>query len=207
VRGVCPTRSAGSGRHLLKVAVLVVIGFAGARSHAVAQDPAVLYIGGFALASVVPSLLLDWPELDARRSMFKAGFARFDAVDRENQAWDLTFEFQPGLAWHRIKPLVGMSRNSDGATYTWLAGALDLHVGEHLIANINSGPALYFPGASGKVLGSFGVLRSGFEVGVRIADVARTTLSFHHMSHGKLMNRNWNPGTETIGMSFWWTVG
>ncbi|MGB1841708.1 MAG: acyloxyacyl hydrolase, partial [Longimicrobiales bacterium] len=177
------------------------------RSDVAAQDPAVLYIGGFALASVVPSVLLDWPGLDTQRSLFKAGFARFDAVDRENEAWDLTFEFQPGLAWHRIKPLVGMSRNSDGATYTWFAGALDLHVGEHLIANINSGPAFYFPGDSGKVLGSFGVLRSGFEVGVRIADVARTTLSFHHMSHGKLMNRNWNPGTETIGMSFWWTVG
>ena len=100
----------------LKVTLLVAIGLVGARTDAAAQDPAVLYIGGFALASVVPSLLLDWPGLDTRRSMFKAGFARFDAVDRENQAWDLTFEFQPGLAWHRIKPLVGMSRNSDGAT-------------------------------------------------------------------------------------------
>ena len=192
---------------VLAVILFVTIALAGARSDVAGQDPAVLYIGGFALASVVPSLLLDWPGLDTQRSMLKAGFARFDALDRENQAWDLTFEFQPGLAWHRIKPLVGMSRNSDGATYTWFAGALDLHVGEHLIANINSGPAFYFPGDSGKVLGSFGVLRSGFEVGVRIADVARTTLSFHHMSHGKLMNPNWNPGTETIGMSFWWTVG
>lgn len=200
-------RRARSGVRVLAVILFVTIALAGARSDVAGQDPAVLYIGGFALASVVPSLLLDWPGLDTQRSMFKAGFARFDAVDRENQAWDLTFEFQPGLAWHRIKPLVGMSRNSDGATYTWFAGALDLHVGEHLIANINSGPAFYFPGDSGKVLGSFGVLRSGFEVGVRIADVARTTLSFHHMSHGKLMNPNWNPGTETIGMSFWWTVG
>ncbi len=200
-------RRARSGVRVLAVILFVTIALAGARSDVAGQDPAVLYIGGFALASVVPSLLLDWPGLDTQRSMFKAGFARFDALDRENQAWDLTFEFQPGLAWHRIKPLVGMSRNSDGATYTWFAGALDLHVGEHLIANINSGPAFYFPGDSGKVLGSFGVLRSGFEVGVRIADVARTTLSFHHMSHGKLMNPNWNPGTETIGMSFWWTVG
>ena len=200
-------RRARSGVRVLAVILFVTIALAGARSDVAGQDPAVLYIGGFALASVVPSLLLDWPGLDTQRSMLKAGFARFDAVDRENQAWDLTFEFQPGLAWHRIKPLVGMSRNSDGATYTWFAGALDLHVGEHLIANINSGPAFYFPGDSGKVLGSFGVLRSGFEVGVRIADVARTTLSFHHMSHGKLMNPNWNPGTETIGMSFWWTVG
>lgn len=200
-------RRARSGVRVLAVILFVTIALAGARSDVAGQDPAVLYIGGFALASVVPSLLLDWPGLDTQRSMFKAGFARFDAVDRENQAWDLTFEFQPGLAWHRIKPLVGMSRNSDGATYTWFAGALDLHVGEHLIANINSGPAFYVPGDSGKVLGSFGVLRSGFEVGVRIADVARTTLSFHHMSHGKLMNPNWNPGTETIGMSFWWTVG
>ena len=200
-------RRTRSGVRVLAVILFVTIALAGARSDVAGQDPAVLYIGGFALASVVPSLLLDWPGLDTQRSMFKAGFARFDAVDRENEAWDLTFEFQPGLAWHRIKPLVGMSRNSDGATYTWFAGALDLHVGEHLIANINSGPAFYFPGDSGKVLGSFGVLRSGFEVGVRIADVARTTLSFHHMSHGKLMNPNWNPGTETIGMSFWWTVG
>ena len=45
------------------------------------------------------------------------------------------------------------------------------------------------------------------EVGLRIADVARTTVSFHHMSHGKLMNRTSNPGTETVGVSFWWAVG
>ena len=200
------TRGSWSQRVLLAT-LITTIGTSGIPTRVEAQDPAVLYISGFALASVVPSVLMDWPDLDAQRSMFKAGFARFDAVDRENEAWDVTFEFQPGVAWHRIKPLVGMSRNSDGATYTWLAGALDLHAGEHLIANINSGPAFYFPGESGKALGSFGVLRSGFEVGLRIADVARTTVSFHHMSHGKLMNRTSNPGTETIGMSFWWTVG
>lgn len=190
---------------LVAVFVVTLVG-AGTRELA-AQDPAVLYIGGFALASVVPSVVMDWPELDARRSMLKAGFARFDAVDRENEAWDLSFEFQPGVAWHRIKPALGMSRNSDGATYAWLAAALDLHLGEHLVANVNTGPAFYFPGESGKGLGSFGVLRSGFEVGARIADSARATVGFHHMSHGKLMNRTSNPGTETIGMSFWWPVG
>ena len=185
---------------------MVAIGLHAASTRVEAQDPAVLYIGGFALASVIPSVLMDWPELDSDRSMFKTGFARFDAVDRENQAWDLTFEYQPGMAWHRIKPLLGLSRNSDGSTYTWLAGALDVHVGEYLVANVNSGPAFYFPGDAGKRLGSFGVLRSGFEIGLRIADTARTTVSFHHMSHGKLMNRTSNPGTETVGVSFWWTV-
>ena len=189
------------------IATLVAIVLGGAPSRAAAQDPAVLYIGGFALATFVPSVLLDWPGLDTHRTMLKAGFARFDAMDRENEAWDLTVEFQPGLTWHRIKPLVGVSHNSDGATYAWLSAALGLHAGEHLIANINSGPAFYVPGFSGKELGSFGVLRSGFEVGVRIADVARTTVSFHHMSHGKLMNPAWNPGTETVGVSFWWDIG
>lgn len=187
--------------------LLVAVGLVGGAHAAEAQDPAVLYIGGFVLASVVPSVIMDWPELDARRSMLKAGFARFDAVDRENQAWDITFEYQPGLAWRRVKPSVGVSRNSDGATYAWLAAALDLHLGEYLVANVNSGPAFYFPGDSGKALGSFGVLRSGFEIGVRIANAARTTVSFHHMSHGKLMNRTSNPGTETVGVTFWWTVG
>ncbi|MDG2283410.1 MAG: acyloxyacyl hydrolase [Longimicrobiales bacterium] len=90
--------------------------------------------------------------------------------------------------------------------YTWLAGALDVHVGEYLVANVNSGPAFYFPGDAGKRLGSFAVLRSGFEIGLRLAKRARTTVSFHHMSHGKLMNQTSNPGTETVGFSFWWTV-
>lgn len=173
---------------------------------ATAQDPAVLYIGGFALASVVPGLILDWPQLDGERSMLKLGVARFDAVDAENEAWDVSLEFQPGIAWRRIKPLVGMSRNSDGSTYAWLSGSLDLHVGEYFVANLNSGPAFYFPGAFGKHLGSFGVLRSGFEFGARIRGAMRTTVSFHHMSHGKLMNRL-NPGTEMVGVAFWWTVG
>ena len=165
-----------------------------------AQDRSVYYIGGAALVAVLPGFLFDLPQPDEDRSMFKLSAGRFDAVDHENEAVDFWIEYQPGLTWHRIKPLFGGAINSDGSYYAWAGGAHDFHMGP-LVVNLNMGPALYIPGAAGKELGSHGVLRSGFEVGYRFGEHARLTASYHHMSHGKLMNPQSNPGTEVISLN------
>ncbi len=54
------------------------------------------------------------------------------------------------------------------------------------------------------------IMRSGspgrvvvLDVGIRIAEVARKTVRFHHMSYGTVMDRSSSPGTETIGVSVW----
>lgn len=175
-------------------------------ARATAQDPAVFYIGGAALAAVVPGFLFDVPQPDAERSFVKASLGRFDAVDQENMALDVLLEFQPGVTWHRIKPLLGFAANSDGTVYGWVSAAYDFHPTEHVVVNVNTGPAVYVAGERGKALGSRGALRSGVEIGYRFAEGARLTGSFHHMSHGKLLNRDENPGTEVIAVNVSWPL-
>lgn len=172
-----------------------------------AQDPAVFYIGGAALAAVVPGFLFDTPQPDAERSYLKTSLGRFDAVDQENMALDFLVEFQPGVTWHRVKPLIGVAGNDDGTIYAWASAAHDFHVADRFVVNVNTGPAFYIVGERGKELGSWGALRSGFEVGYRAHSGARFTGSFHHMSHGKLMNHDLNPGTEVIALNVSWPIG
>lgn len=165
------------------------------------------YIGGAALAAVVPGFLLDTPQPDAARAYLKTSLGRFDAVDQENMALDFLVEYQPGLTWHRIKPLFGVAGNSDGTIYGWAAIAHDFHLADRLVVNVNTGPAMYIAGEDGKELGSSGALRSGFEVGYRFYAGVRVTGSFHHMSHGKLLNHDLNPGTEVVALNLSWPIG
>jgi len=175
-------------------------------SDARSQDPAVYYIGGAALVAILPSFVFALPQPDAHRSFFKASAGQFDAVDDENKAIDFLLEYQPGNTWHRIKPLFGIAGNSDGSLYGWVAAAYDFHIAERFVVNVNTGPAFYVAGDAAKDLGSPGVLRSGFEVGYRFAAEARVTASFHHMSHGKLLNGNLNPGVEVIAVNLTWPL-
>ncbi|MBT8487882.1 MAG: acyloxyacyl hydrolase [Gemmatimonadetes bacterium] len=191
----------------LALMAAVLLGWMGAPSGATAQDPAVFYIGGAALAAVVPGFLFDTPQPDAGQAYLKTSLGRFDAVDQENMALDFLVEYQPGLTWHRIKPLFGVAGNSDGTIYGWVSIAHDFHLAERLVVNVNTGPAMYIAGEEGKELGSSGALRSGFEIGYRFYAGARVTGSFHHMSHGKLLNHDLNPGTEVIALNVSWPIG
>ncbi len=177
-----------------------------APSSARAQDPAVYYISAAALLTVLPGYLFDLPQPDSKRSYIKASGGMFDAVDDENRAVDFSLEYQPGFSLYRIKPLVGIAGNTDGSIYGWLSIAHDFHMTKHFVVNFNIGPAFYIGGQNAKNLGSAGVLRSGFEVGYRFDGGARLTSSFHHMSHGKLLNDKINPGTEIISMNLSWPL-
>lgn len=166
-----------------------------------AQDPAVFYIGATALAAVVPGFIFDLAQPDAHTSFIKASGGLFDAIDDENEAFDFLVEYQPGVTWHRIKPLFGIAGNSDGTVYGWISAAHDVHIAQRFVVNVNTGPAFYLVGPTAKNLGSSGVLRSGFEVGYRFGSEARLTASFHHMSHGKLLNHDLNPGAEVVAIN------
>lgn len=194
------------GLKLATALALAVLSALAYPSDARAQDPAVFYIGGAALAAILPGLILALPQPDAHRSFLKASAGQFDAVDDENKAIDFLLEYQPGKTWHRIKPLFGIAGNSDASLYGWVAAAYDLHIGKRFVVNVNTGPAFYLAGDAGKKLGSLGVLRSGFEVGYRFYGEARVTASFHHMSHGKLLNGDLNPGVEVIAVNLTWPL-
>lgn len=201
-----PYLAAVIDRTLLRVLLLTTLGSVCSHGTARAQDPAVFYIGGAALASVVPSFLFDLPQPDADRSFLKTSGGVFDAVDDENVAFDLLVEYQPAIAWHRIRPLFGIAGNSDGTVYGWVAAGHDVRLGEWVVVTVNTGPALYLSGDTAKDLGSPGVLRSGVELGLRVHGDARITASFHHMSHGKVLNRDMNPGTEVVALNVSWAL-
>lgn len=201
-----PPPPAVTDRALFRILLLALVAGASTPRTARAQDPAVFYIGGAALASVVPSFLFDLPQPDADRSFLKVSGGMFDAVDDENVAIELLLEYQPGITWHRIKPMIGMAGNTDGTLYGWISAGHDVQLGPRLVVNVNTGPAFYFNGASAKDLGSAGVLRSGVEIGLRVHGDARVTASFHHMSHGKVLNPDWNPGTEVVAFNLAWAL-
>lgn len=200
------TQIDSSGRRLVRALVATTLLSLSGPAALRGQDPAVFYIGGAALAAVVPGFLFDLPQPDAERPFIKTSLGRFDAVDQENMALDFIIEFQPGVTWHRIKPLLGVAGNDDATFYAWIAAAHDFHIADHIVVNVNSGPAVYLAGERGKALGSRGALRSGVEVGYRFGDGARVTGSFHHMSHGKLLNHDQNPGTEVIALNVSWPL-
>jgi len=87
----------------------------------------------------------------------------------------------------------------DGAGATYLGMGYGLHVGEHLVVNVNIAPAFYHT-SRGKRLGSYAVLRSGFELGYRFDDGTCLMLPFHHISHGKVLSQV-NSGTDTAAVS------
>lgn len=188
-------RPASTGAALVLLLVLV------ASRPVRAQDPAVYYIGGAAIAAVLPGYLFDLPQPDADRAFFQVSIGNFDAVDHENKAVDVLLEYRPGLTWKRIKPQFGLAGNSDGTIYGWVAASHDFHIADSFVMRVGAGPAFYLGGAGGKNLGSAGVLRSGFEIGYRFGNDMRLTLSFHHMSHGELLNPDLNPGTEVIALN------
>jgi hypothetical protein len=187
-------------RTVLALGMLPTLLFA---TEARAQDISVLYIEGVALLAVLPGFLFDVPQPDAEQAYLKVSGGLFDVIDHENEATDFLIEYQPGHTWHRIKPIFGMAANSDGSFYSWVAAGHDFHVTSHFLVHVNTGPALYLDGESGKELGSVGVLRSGFGIGIRFGGRARLTASYHHMSHGELLD-HWNPGTEVVAFNLAW---
>ncbi len=193
-------------RRTTKLPVLLLAVLAPAAAEA--QDRSVYYIGSAAsaLVAVVPGFVFDVPQPDSARSFLRISSGQFDAVDDENHAIDVLLEYQPGVTWRRIKPLFGMAANSDRTFYGWVSASHDFHIAERLVIRLDTGPALYLAGEEGKKLGSAGVLRSGFEVGYRFAGERRLTASYHHMSHGKIMNRHSNPGSEVIAVNLSWPL-
>jgi hypothetical protein len=156
---------------------------------------------------VLPGFIFKMPQPDLDRSYVKLNAGWFDAVDDENEAIDFGFEYVPGISLWRAKPVIGIAGNTDGSFYGWLAISHDFHLGKHFVINVNTGPAFYIGGENAKNLGSAAVLRSGFEVGYRFDGGTRLTASFHHMSHGKLLNDDVNPGTEILAINLSWPLG
>jgi len=180
------------------VATLFLISFLAA-GPARADPSSPIFIGAGAAIVFIAGEVLQVPQPDRNREYVALGGGYFDIYRREDTAGYFRLEYKP--PWHiwRFKPMVGMFTTTDGAVGAYLGIGYDLHVGDHLVVNVNIAPAFYSAGG-GKYLGSYAVLRSGLELGYRFDDGTRLMASFHHMSHGKVFSHV-NSGTDTAAVS------
>jgi hypothetical protein len=162
-------------------------------------SPAIL-IGAGAAVAIIAAEVFHTEQPDKNRAYVALGGGYFDVYRREAGSGYFHLEYRP--VWHfwRLKPMLGAFATTDGAVAAYFGIGYDLNIGEHFVINLNVAPTLYSAGR-GKDLGSFAVLRSGVEVGYRFGNGARLMASYHHMSHGGLLNHDRNPGTNTAALS------
>jgi hypothetical protein len=166
---------------------------------ATADPSSPIFIGAGAAVAFIAGEVLQKSQPDRNRAYATLGGGYFDVYRREDTAGYFRLEYKPPWQVWRFKPMVGMFTTSDGAVAAYLGMGYDLHIGEHSVINVNIAPAFYYSGR-GKYLGSYAVLRSGFELGYRFGDGTRLMASFHHMSHGKVFSHV-NSGTDTAAVS------
>jgi lipid A 3-O-deacylase len=162
-------------------------------------SPAIL-IGAGAAVAVIAAEALHAEQPDKNRAFVTLGSGYFDVYRREAGAGYFSFEYWP--AWHlwHVRPMLGAFATTDAAVAAYVGIGYDFHIGEHFVIDLNVAPTFYSAG-NGKDLGSFALLRSGVEVGYRFSNGTRLMASYHHMSHGGLLNPGRNPGTNTAALS------
>jgi hypothetical protein len=163
-------------------------------------DPAVTGIAIASAALFGMSLFLDTPKGDEKHFVTLEG-GRFDVLDRENEATEGGLEFRPGWTLWKFRPIVGARATTDETYYVYAGGRFDVYFGHRFVVSPSFALAYYHKG-EGKDLGSEGVGRSGIDMQYRFDNDMRLGVGFHHMSHGKIMNNDFNPGTETLGLTF-----
>jgi hypothetical protein len=184
-------------RILLSAAAAVMAwNFGAAPAKADAIPSIIGIIGGLEL---IWGIADDTPQPDKDRGFVVGGAGWFDAVQRENDAAEFRVEFQAPFQVWRFKPIVGVFGTSDSAVAGYFGLQHDLHITDHLVLSVNTGPAFYAAG-DGKHLGSWAVLRSGLEISYRFDNAWRLSGTFHHMSHGKVFSDR-NPGEEDAAIT------
>ena len=163
-------------------------------------DPSVVIIGAIAGVSVIAGEIFQTPQPDAKRDFLIGGAGWFDFVDRDNEAAQFQGEYRPNWQIWRLKPMVGTYVSTKGSVGGYIGAGYDFHITENIVVNVNIAAAFNHAGG-GKDLGSTVLLRSGVEAGWRFADASRLSVTFHHMSHGKVFGNN-NPGTEVLAVTY-----
>lgn len=186
-------------RRLAILACATLVAFAAGLRVDARADPAVTGIVAASAALFGLSLFLDSPPNE--KHFLTAEGGRFDVLDKEDTANEFGLEFRPGWTLWKFRPLVGARGTTDETFYLYGGGRFDVYFGRRFVVS-PSFSLVYYEKGDGKDLGSKGVGRSGIDLQYRFDNDMRLGVAFHHMSHGKIMNDDFNPGTETLGVTF-----
>lgn len=131
-----------------------------------------------------------------------AGTCRFDPIkdQRVSTEFGLEYRFHEFLLW-KLKPFVGAGGTTNGSLYGYGGIRLDTYWGPDVVIAPSFAVVGYSQG-NGKDLGSPPVLgRFGIDVQCNVGNDVRLGVAFHHMSNGKVLGQENNPGTELIGLT------
>ena len=162
-------------------------------------DPVVQGLAAATAVVVLAELL--WPSAnpDQRDFMaFEAG--RFDAIKKDQSAteFELQYNFGSPLVW-KIEPIAGLGVTTDKSFWGYGGIRLDSYWDSRIVIAPSFAVAGYSRG-NGKNLGTPAVLgRFGIDVEYAIDRDVRIGVGLHHMSNGKVLGQNVNPGTELLG--------
>ena len=162
-------------------------------------DPVVQGLAAATGAAVLAELL--WPSAnpDLRDFIaFEAG--RFDAIKKQDPAteFELQYNFGSPLLW-KIEPIVGLGVTTDRSFWGYGGIRLDSYWDSRVIISPSFSVAGYSRG-NGKNLGTPAVLgRFGIDIEYAVDRDIRIGVGLHHMSNGKALGQEVNPGTELFG--------
>lgn len=133
-------------------------------------------------------------------ALFAFGLGIFDVLQDDGYtSVNANLEWRGEAFWWKLRPLIGIGANTDGAVYGYAGLALDLHLTDRLVLTPSFAPSLYFEGDS-KDLGHVVEFRSGIELSYRFDDASRLGIALHHLSNASLDDDN--PGTETLNLYY-----
>ncbi len=142
-----------------------------------------------------------WPSANADQRDFMAFEAgRFDAIKKDQPAteFELQYNFGSPLVW-KIEPIAGLGATTDKSFWGYGGIRLDSYWDSRVVIAPSFAVAGYGRG-NGKNLGTPAVLgRFGIDVEYAIDRDVRIGVGLHHMSNGKVLGQNVNPGTELLG--------
>lgn len=108
---------------------------------------------------------------------------------------ELGFEYRFGARAFGLKPVIGVTVNSDEGGYVLAGLRREFDVGDRWVVTPHFGVTLFDEG-DGKNLGHTVEFRSGLEVSYRLDERSRLGLSFYHLSNAGLDEIN--PGSESL---------
>jgi len=124
-------------------------------------------------------------------------FGYFDIIQGDDGAFEGRFEYRQNNDWW-IKPLAGVTANSDAAVFLKVGVYAELFLTENLYLSPSFSPGVFLRG-QGKNLGHPIEFRSQIEVGWRFYTGMRATVSLNHLSNAGSGRRN--PGSESVVFS------
>jgi hypothetical protein len=127
---------------------------------------------------------------------------QFDAVRNADPAAAGNLEYRLGdpLVW-RLRPFAGIGVTTDQSFYGYAGIRVPTWWGEHVVATPSFAIGGYHRG-KGKNLGTPAVIgRFGIDLEYRLDNDLRVGVAYHHMSNGKALGQDINPGTEVVGLT------